>query len=146
MLNLAIMCRPNSSKPTSCMQSGAVHRVTVYPSDYGLQRMADEAANGPKVLRLGWPVACSTSTKPCLLERSSYAAMLHIKSTCPAATHALASPLLRPLFYCCLLLRSCQKTQALAPPPKRKKSNSDEAAGADGGSDDDEDEDGAEGE
>jgi len=31
-------------------KSGAVHRVTVYPSDYGLQRMADEAANGPKAL------------------------------------------------------------------------------------------------
>ncbi|KAF5837684.1 hypothetical protein DUNSADRAFT_4049 [Dunaliella salina] len=31
-------------------KNGAVHRVTVYPSDYGLQRMADEAANGPKAL------------------------------------------------------------------------------------------------
>lgn len=31
------------------LQTGAVHRVTVYPSDYGLERMADEAAHGPQV-------------------------------------------------------------------------------------------------
>jgi len=30
-------------------QTGKVVRVTVYPSDYGLQRMAEEAAHGPKV-------------------------------------------------------------------------------------------------
>jgi hypothetical protein len=31
------------------LQMGTVHRVTVYPSDYGLQRMAEEAERGPKV-------------------------------------------------------------------------------------------------
>lgn len=29
-------------------KSGSIQRVTVYPSDYGLQRMAEEAVAGPQ--------------------------------------------------------------------------------------------------
>ena len=31
------------------LQTGTVHRVMVYPSNYGLERMADEAAHGPQL-------------------------------------------------------------------------------------------------
>ncbi len=34
-------------------KSGEVLRVTVYPSDYGLERMAEEAAVGPKIFQRG---------------------------------------------------------------------------------------------
>lgn len=42
--------------------SGRIASVTVYPSDYGLQRMQEEAAHGPQVCSLGDQVTCHASS------------------------------------------------------------------------------------
>ena len=42
--------------------SGRIASVTVYPSDYGLQRMQEEAAHGPQVCDLGAQATCHVST------------------------------------------------------------------------------------
>lgn len=38
-----------ASKAAAGASPGGVTRVTVYPSDYGLERMAEEAVTGPQV-------------------------------------------------------------------------------------------------
>jgi hypothetical protein len=44
-----ILAALRSFLPRRAAASSPIARVTVYPSDYGLQRMAEEAAVGPKV-------------------------------------------------------------------------------------------------